>query len=66
MEGKIIEAPFTSEEPITLRAASAIYDRLQRYNEIEQIIEEYKKGNSSNVFTNDKYFRRILEVFEVD
>lgn len=66
MEGKIIEVPFTWEEPVGLRNASVICDRLQRYNEIEQIIEEYKKGTSRNVFTNDKYFKRILEVFEVD
>ena len=66
MKGKIIEAPFTSEEPVNLRAASVICDRLQRYDEIEQIIEEYKRQPSGNVFTNDKYFKRILEVFEVD
>jgi hypothetical protein len=66
MTDKIIEASFTSEEPVNLKAAAIICTKLQRYNEIEQIIEEYKKGNSSNVFTNDKYFRRILEVFEVD
>ena len=66
MEGKIIDVPFIPEEPINLKAASVICGRLQRYNEIEQIIEEYKKGTSRNVFTNDKYFRRILEVFEVD
>lgn len=66
MEGRIIEAPFTSEEPITLKAASSICTRLERYNDIEQIIEEYKRQPSGNVFTNDKYFRRILDVFEVD
>jgi len=66
MEGKIIEAHFTSGESIDLKAASTICDRLQRYDEIEQIIEEYKRGTSRNVFTNDKYFKRILEVFEVD
>ncbi len=66
MEYKIEEVPFTFDELHNLKAASIICTRLQRYNEIEQIIEEYKKGNSSNVFTNDKYFRRILEVFEVD
>lgn len=64
MEGKIIEAPFTSEESVNLKAAAIICTKLQRYNEIEQIIEEYKKGNSRNVFTNDRYFKRILEVFE--
>lgn len=63
MKEKIIEAPFTSGEPVSLRA---IYSRLRRYNEIEQIVEEYKKGTSRNVFTDDKYFKRILEVFEVD
>ena len=66
MEDKMIEVPFTPDEPLNLKAATIIYGKLQRYNEIEQIIEEYKKGNSSNVFTNDKYFRRILEVFEAD
>lgn len=66
MADKIIEAPFTSEEPVNLKAAAIICTKLQRYNEIEQIIEKYKKGNSRNVFTNDKYFKRILEVFEVN
>lgn len=66
MTGKIIEAPFTSDEPISLKAASSICTRLQRYNDIEQIIDEYKRQPSGNVFTNDKYFKRILEVFEVN
>ena len=41
-------------------------DKLERYAKIVSIIEEYKRGNSRNAFTNDKYFRKILEVFEVD
>ena len=66
MEDKIIETPFTSEEPLNLKAAAIICGKLQRYNEIEQIIDEYKRQPSGNAFTNDKYFRKILEVFEVD
>ena len=66
MEDKIIKAPFTSGEPITLRAMAECSSKLERYEKIEQIISEYKRQPSRNVFTNDKYFRRILEVFEVD
>ena len=67
MEEKIIEAPFTSGEPVTLRAQLAqCSSKLERYEKIERIINEYRRQISGNVFTNDKYFRRILEVFEVD
>ncbi len=66
MADKIIEAPFTSEEPVTLRAMAKCMNKLERYEKIEQIISEYKRQPSRNVFTNDKYFRRILKVFEVD
>lgn len=66
MTDKIIEAPFTSEEPFTLKAMSRCMSKLERYEKIEQIISEYKRQPSGNVFTNDKYFKRILEVFEVD
>ena len=41
-------------------------DKLEQFAKIKKIIDEYKRQSSSNVFTNDKYFRRILEVFEVD
>jgi len=66
MEDKIIRAPFTSEEPFILKAMAGCNSKLDRYEKIEQIISEYKRQPSGNVFTNDKYFRRILEVFEVD
>lgn len=66
MTDKIIEAPFTSEEPFTLKAMARCMSNLERYEKIEQIISEYKRQPSGNVFTNDKYFKRILEVFEVD
>ena len=66
MEDKIIRAPFTSGEPVTLRAMAQGISKLERYEKIEQIISEYKRHPSRNVFTNDKYFRRILEVFEVN
>ena len=39
-------------------------DKLAQYTKIKQIIDEYKRQPSGNVFTNDKYFRKILEVFE--
>lgn len=64
MEDKIIRAPFTSGEPVTLRALAERSSKLERYEKIEQIISEYKRQPSGNVFTNDKYFRRILELFE--
>jgi ribonucleotide reductase beta subunit family protein with ferritin-like domain len=41
-------------------------DKLEQYAKIKQIIDEYNRQPSCNVFTNDKYFRKILEVFEVD
>lgn len=67
MGDKIIKAPFTSGEPVTLRSlAKGSISKLERYEKIEHIISEYKRQPSRNVFTNDKYFRRILEVFEVD
>ena len=66
MADKIIEAPFTSEEPFTLKAMAECTTKLERYAKIEQIISEYKSQPSGNVFTNDKYFRKLLEVFEVD
>ena len=66
MEDKIIRTPLTSEEPFTLKAMARCTDKLERYEKIEQIIGEYKRQLSGNVFTNDKYFRKILEVFEVD
>ncbi len=66
MEDNIIRAPLTSEEPFTLKAAVRCMRKLERYEKIEQIIDEYKRSPSGNVFTNDKYFRRILEVFEVN
>lgn len=67
MKYKIIEVPFTSGEPVTLRAMMAeCMSKLERYEKVEQIISEYKRQPSGNVFTNDKYFRKILEVFEVD
>ena len=66
MTDKIIETPFTSEEPFTLKAMAGCMSKLERYEKIEQIISEYKRQPSGNVFTNDKYFKRILEVFEVD
>ena len=67
MEDKIIKAPFTSEEPATLKSlAEGSISKLERYEKIERIISEYKRQPSGNVFTNDKYFKRILEVFEVD
>lgn len=62
MKDKIIEAPFTSEESLMTKCIS----KLERYGKVEQIISEYKRQPSENVFTNDKYFRKILEVFEVD
>lgn len=37
---------------------------LERYEKIEQIIDKYRRQPSGNVFTNDRYFREILEVFE--
>lgn len=66
MEDKIIRAPLTSEAPWTLKAMAECNSKLERYEKIEQIISEYKRQPSGNVFTNDKYFRRILEVFEVN
>lgn len=66
MEDNIIRAPLTSEEPSTLKAMAECMRKLEKYEKIEQIISEYKRQISGNVFTNDKYFRRILEVFEVD
>ena len=39
-------------------------DKLERYAKIVSIIDEYKRQPSGNAFTNDKYFRKILEVFE--
>ncbi len=66
MEGKMIEVPFTFEEPWTLKARAEYTTAFERYGKIEQIISEYKRHPSGNVFTNDKYFRRILEVFEAD
>lgn len=36
---------------------------IKQYSEIKKIIDEYNRGISGNVFTNDKYFRRILDVF---
>ena len=41
-------------------------DKLERYAKIARIIDEYKRGTSRNAFTNDKYFRKILEVFKVN
>lgn len=66
MEDNIIRAPLTSEEPFTLKSAAKCMRKLERYEKIDQIISEYKRQPSENVFTNDKYFRKILEVFEVD
>lgn len=66
MEDNSIRAPLTSEEPFTLKATVRGMRKLERYEKIEQIISEYKRQSSGNVFTNDKYFKRILEVFEVD
>lgn len=66
MEDKIINAPLTSEEPWLIKAMVEVTDKFERYEKIEKIIEEYKRQPSGNVFTNDKYFRKILEVFEVD
>ena len=66
MEGKMIEVPFTFDEPRTLKAMAEYIAAFERYEKIEQIISEYKRQPSGNVFTNDKYFRKILEVFEVD
>jgi len=55
MEDKIIKAPFTSEAPWTLKAmAECSNSKLERYEKIEQIISEYKRQPSGNVFTNDK------------
>ena len=65
MAGKLIETPITWEEPFTLKAMAECTTKLERYAKIEQIISEYKRQPSGNVFTSDKYFRRILEVFEV-
>ena len=66
MEDKIINAPLTSEEPWTLKAMAEAFDKFEKYEKVKKIIEEYKRQPSGNVFTNDKYFKRILEVFEVD
>lgn len=66
MEDNIIRAPLTSEEPFVLKAMARCNSKLEKYEKIEQIISEYKRQPSRNVFTNDNYFRKILEVFEVD
>lgn len=66
MEYKIMKKSFNSEEPWTLKAMAGCMSKLERYEKIEQIISEYKRQPSGNVFTNDKYFRKILEVFEVN
>ena len=67
MEDNIIKAPLTSEEPWTLKAMAEAFDKFERYERVKKIVEEYKRQPSGNVFTNDKYFKRILEVFdEVD
>lgn len=75
MTDKIIEAPFTSEEPITLKAASAICNRLQRYNEIEQIVKDFNNTRDSSPMVERacaeytkiekaECFDRILELFK--
>ena len=64
MPDKIIETPFTSGEPVNLKAASIICGKLEQYAKIEWIIDDYKSQSRRNVFTMAKYFRRILEVFE--
>ena len=66
MEDNIIREPFTAEAPWTLKVMAEYTTAFERYEKIEQIISEYKRQPSGNVFTNDKYFRKILEVFEVD
>ena len=66
MEGKIIETPITWEEPWTIKAMAEAFDKFEKYEKVKKIIEEYKRQPSGNVFTNDKYFRKILEVFEVE
>ncbi len=48
------EGVFTIEDAITV---------IKKYAEIKKIVDEYNRGISGNVFTNDKYFRRILDVF---
>ena len=66
MPDNIIRSPLTVDTPWTLKAMAEYTSKLEKYEKIEQIIGEYKRQPSGNVFTNDKYFRRILEVFEVD
>lgn len=36
---------------------------IEQYSKIKKIIDEYNRGISGNAFANDKYFRRILDVF---
>lgn len=64
MLDNIIRSPLTVEAPWTLKAMAEYTSKVEKYEKIEQIISEYKRQPSGNVFTNDKYFRRILEVFE--
>ena len=67
MGDNILRASFTSEEPFTLKAMVECMSKLERYEKIEQIINEYKRQPSRNVFTNDKYFQQIIDIFsEVD